>query len=259
VAAATSGALTYPQQATLQTTVIGPGTLTFWWMASGFAGTRYFSFSINGRNQATLSPTGWQQTTYYLGSGTNILLWTFYKSDTFCCATFAGYVDQVSFTPGGTAPAITSMSPNAYVRANSSAAFSVSAYGTPPLTYQWQFNSVTLYNKTNVLLSLANVQLTNAGIYTVVITNNVGVVTTNATLWVGQFAFNPNPTNTFMSPNGMQLELDGILTSNPVVVWDSTDLVNWLPLFTNSATTGSVQFIDVTATNIPARFYRAQE
>ena len=62
-----------------------------------------------------------------------------------------------------------------------------------------------------------------------------------------------------MSTNGFQLELDGILTTNPVVIYGSTDLVSWLPLFTNPATTSSIQFFDYTVTNLPARFYKSQE
>jgi hypothetical protein len=103
------------------------------------------------------------------------------------------------------------------------------------------------------------VQPTNAGIYSIIITNSFGAAITNAALWVGQFGLNTSPTNLFISTNGFQLKLDGILTTNSVVIFGSTDLVNWLPLFTNSAITGSVQFLDVTATNLPARFYRAQE
>jgi hypothetical protein len=168
-------------------------------------------------------------------------------------------VDEVSFTPGSTTPTITSMSPNAFVRANANVTLSVGAYGTPPLAYQWQLNNTNLPNKTNALLSLTGVQPANAGMYSVIITNSYATVTTNAALWVGQFALNTSPTNLFVSTNGFQLQLDGILTTNPVVIFGSTDLVSWLPLFTNSATTGSVQFLDVTATNLPARFYRAQE
>lgn len=261
ISAAQSGQLGFPQTSSLQTTVTGPGTLTFWWKVSCYNSSYVgLNFFINSVGQATIQgEVDWQQKSYYLGEGTQTLLWIYFNNTSASSGQNAGWVDQVSFTPGGTPPTLTSMSPNAFVRANSSANFVVSAYGTPPLVYQWQVNSVNLLNKTNASLSLANVQPTNAGVYTVVITNNFGVIATNAALWVGQFAFNPNPPNMFVSTNGCQLELDGILTTNPVLIWGSTDLVNWLPLFTNSATTGSVQLLDVLATNIPVRFYRAQE
>jgi sugar lactone lactonase YvrE len=43
-----------------------------------------------------------------------------------------------------------------------------------------------------------------------------------------------------------------------VVVEGSTDLVNWLPLFTNTANGTPTNFIDSASTNFPGRFYRAR-
>ena len=48
------------------------------------------------------------------------------------------------------------------------------AAGTPPLSYQWSFNSNNIVNATNATLTLANVQLTNAGNYSVTVTNLYG-------------------------------------------------------------------------------------
>lgn len=151
------------------------------------------------------------------------------------------------------------MSPNTFVRANSSVGFGVGAYGTPPLAYQWQFNGTNLANKTSSTLNLFNVQTTNSGNYTVVITNGYGSISTNIALFVQQFSLDSGQTNLLMTTNGFQLLLNGVLTTNPVIFYGSTDMVNWLPLYTNPATTGSIQFFDYTATNLPARFYKAQE
>ena len=225
---------------------------------SPFPNTLSFSSSQGNASASVNSTTGWQQKSLYLGVGQQTLTWN-YSRYSFISAQSTGLVDQVSFTPGSTSPSISSMSPNSYVRANSSVVFSVGAYGTPPLAYQWQLNGTNLLSKTNAFLNLAGVQPINAGIYSVTITNGFGSIATNAALWVGQFALNTGPTNLFTSTNGFQLNLGGVLTTNPVVIFGSTDLVNWLPLFTNSATTGSVQFLDVNATNMPTRFYRAQE
>jgi hypothetical protein len=37
------------------------------------------------------------------------------------------------------------------------------------------------------------------------------------------------------------------------------DFLNWQPLFTNPPVVGTLQFLDVQATNRPARFYRLEE
>jgi alpha-tubulin suppressor-like RCC1 family protein len=256
VVAAQSGAVGNGQQSLLQTTVTGPGTLTFWWDISSF-GT--LSFSINGLQLGSIRiSTGWQQRTFYLGAGTQTLAWNYAGSSIFFGAN-AAWLDQISFIPGGTAPIITSASTNSLVNMNANAAFSVGATGTPPLAYQWQFSETNILNQTNPMLTLLNVQPANSGIYSVVITNNYGSISTNVTLFVQPFSLNTGSTNLMMTTNGFQLLLNGVLTTNPVIILQSTDLVNWLPIYTNPATTGSIQFLDVTATNLPAGFYRAQE
>jgi hypothetical protein len=57
------------------------------------------------------------------------------------------------------------------------ALFSVQATGTEPLGYQWRFYSSDLVNETNTTLVLTNVQVANAGPYTVVVSNVDGMVT----------------------------------------------------------------------------------
>ena len=47
----------------------------------------------------------------------------------------------------------------------------------------------------------------------------------------------------------------GIPSSLPYVIQASTDLVGWLPIFTNSMA-GLLNFVDFDSTNYPARFYR---
>ena len=262
VEAAQSGLVANGQKSILQTAVTGPGTLTFWWMFSPltppFPNSLSFSTSQSNNAASVSSTSGWQQKTFYLGAGTQTLGWT-YSRFSFVSGQSTGYVDQVSFIPGGTAPIITNAPVTRLVRANANTSFTVGAAGTPPLVYQWQFNQNSLTNQTNATLTLLNVQPTNSGNYSVTITNNYGSLSTNAALSVEQFVLNTSPTNLWMTTNGFQLQLDGILTANPVVILESTDLVSWLPIYTNPATTGSIQLLDFTATNLPARFYRAQE
>jgi hypothetical protein len=58
--------------------------------------------------------------------------------------------------------------------------FTVAAIGTGPLRYRWHFNGVPITNlptATNATLSVTNIQPSSDGLYTVVITDNVGPVT----------------------------------------------------------------------------------
>jgi pectate lyase len=76
--------------------------------------------------------------------------------------------DQINVLPGGTAM------------------FSVTASGSDPLSYQWYFNNSTLLTgATDPTLTITNVQISNAGTYSVVVNNVAGSATSsNAVLTV---------------------------------------------------------------------------
>ena len=63
--------------------------------------------------------------------------------------------------------------------------FTVTASGTAPLFYQWQFNTTNISGATATNYAIASAQTTNAGSYTVIITNLAGKATSDvATLTV---------------------------------------------------------------------------
>jgi DNA-binding beta-propeller fold protein YncE len=98
------------------------------------------------------------------------------------------YVDSLalSHAPPAVPPAITQQPTNQTVVVGATATFSVTATGTLPLSYQWYFNETNLLaGATDTSLILTNVQLTNAGIYSVLVTNAFGSATSsNAVLTV---------------------------------------------------------------------------
>ena len=57
--------------------------------------------------------------------------------------------------------------------------FSVTAGGVPAVAYQWRLTSTNLLNATNTSLSLTNLRASQAGNYTVVITNSAGSLTSS--------------------------------------------------------------------------------
>lgn len=80
---------------------------------------------------------------------------------------------------GGDAPAITTQPVNLTAPAGGSATFSVTATGSPPLTYQWSFNGTPLDGRTDASLALDNIQSGNAGSYAVTVSNAFGSTTSN--------------------------------------------------------------------------------
>ncbi|HZL79849.1 MAG TPA: LamG-like jellyroll fold domain-containing protein [Candidatus Limnocylindrales bacterium] len=106
------------------------------------------------------------------------------------------------FTP--VPPSITSQPTNQTVFAGQTASFSVSASGTPPLSYQWRFNTTNIVGATNTTLILPNAQLTNAGNYTVLVSNVVNsILSSNALLTVkdilDHFTWGQIPSPRFMN------------------------------------------------------------
>jgi hypothetical protein len=66
---------------------------------------------------------------------------------------------------------------------------SLVASGPGPLTYQWSYNSQTISGATNAILTVTNLQTTNAGTYSVIINNPYGA--TNAALVLNVVAPSP--------------------------------------------------------------------
>jgi hypothetical protein len=83
-------------------------------------------------------------------------------------------------------PSITTQPQNQAINVGSSATFNVTATGSAPLNYQWWFNGTNLLaGATNSSLTLTNVQMDDAGNYSMVVTNTAGSVTSsNAVLTV---------------------------------------------------------------------------
>jgi len=206
-AALQSGSIISGQQSTLQTSVTGPGTLTFWWNIDSMFGYgyNYLIFSVNGIEQSRITfITGWLQITNYLGAGDQVLLWTFTQPIDSAVSP-AGYVDQVSFVPGGTPPLVAQNPTNQIVLRGSNATLNATARGTPPLIYQWQLNGTNLEAATNAYLSLSNVQFTNEGYYSVVVSNAFGVTNSStAYLNVVDFTESLDATNLVWSSGGSQ-------------------------------------------------------
>jgi sugar lactone lactonase YvrE len=107
-------------------------------------------------------------------------------------------------TVNGIPPFITTQPTNQPVVVGGTATFSVTAGGTPSLSYRWYFNGTNLLaGATNTLLTLTNVQTTNTGNYSVVVTNVAGSVTSsNATLTVVPLLITTQPTNQAVAPGG---------------------------------------------------------
>ncbi len=78
--------------------------------------------------------------------------------------------------------------------------FSAEAVGLPPLSWQWRFNGADIAGATGTALTLTNVQFSDAGEYTAVVSNSGGTTTsavgTLTVIWPAPVAdFTAQPTN----------------------------------------------------------------
>ncbi|MBW8865141.1 MAG: immunoglobulin domain-containing protein, partial [Verrucomicrobia bacterium] len=80
------------------------------------------------------------------------------------------------------APIIITQPTNLTVTAHGTAAFNVTAQGTGPLAYQWNFNGTNISGATNFTLTLNDVSLAQAGYYSVLVSNLAGFVTSSNVL-----------------------------------------------------------------------------
>lgn len=91
------------------------------------------------------------------------------------------FVDNVFVVQGvGSPPSITGEPQSRTNAVGTTASFSVTAGGLAPLSYQWYYNTSTpLPAGTNATLTLANVQGSDAGTYSVIVTNSVNSATSS--------------------------------------------------------------------------------
>lgn len=161
---------------------------------------------------------------------------------------------------------ITSQPPSQVVVGPTNVNLTVGAVGNPPLAYQWTKNGTNAPNGNSATLSLTNVLRTDAGTYSVFITNGFSSLqSSNAVLRVLVPERLAQPT--LVPGNVIQLQFDdadggALLTTNDLATFTvlaSTNLVDWFSITnTLTVTNGSIIFQD-SITNAAHRYYRVLE
>lgn len=157
--------------AVFSVTVSGSPTLTYVWRKDG--ATLANGGNVAGATSATLTLSNIQATDI---ASYDVVVTNSAGNATSTAAT-------LSVTPA--APTITTQPTAQSTSVGGTAAFTVTATGTSGFTYQWFKGATQLVNAGNVsgatsaTLSLTNVQTTDAGAYSVVVTNSVNSATSN--------------------------------------------------------------------------------
>lgn len=159
-------------------------------------------------------------------------------------------------------PLITTQPQNQAVPVGSDVSFNAVAAGGAPEIYYWSLNQTNpLTSGTNITtLSLTNVQLSDAGLYSAIITNS-----TNST---GSVTSSPAILFVYTNPAQLAAQLDtpiadGLgnfqfnivgVTGFNYVLQASTNLTDWVSLQTSVV---PFSYTDTNSANWPQRFYRA--
>ena len=99
--AARSGTISHNGSSYMQTTVTGPGIISFWWYASSEGGSRDYLEFLDGTSQlGTIGGTSaaWTKCSYPIGAGSHTLKWNYRKNGSVSSGLDAGFVDQVVWT-----------------------------------------------------------------------------------------------------------------------------------------------------------------
>lgn len=151
----------------------------------------------------------------------------------------------------GTAPVITNEPVSQSVSQGGDATFTVGADGTLPLSYQWRFNQANIPGATSASYTRSNVQPTQVGNYSVIVSNTAGfTISTDATLNL------IIPTPVLTTPVAGVLQWEGLSNLN-YTVQSSTNLAttNWTALGTVTSPNGLLSFTNAPATEAQ-RYYR---
>jgi hypothetical protein len=144
----------------------------------------------------------------------------------------------------------------------------VKAGGTKPLSYQWFFGASLIPNATNSSLFLTNLQVTQSGVYTVVVANIGRTVRTNATLTVtpvltsailaaGLAAPAPAGVRLYIertSTGRVNLIIDGV--AMPCDLQQSADFIHWETIRTLVPEDGANRRFELPESAAPQMFYR---
>ncbi len=97
-------------------------------------------------------------------------------------------------TPGGKnillpAPSISTQPASQTVASGSSATLTVTGSGSAPLTYQWMFNNAPISGATSPALTVSSATIANDGVYTCVLANTAGSLTSSTADLIVQSSF----------------------------------------------------------------------
>ena len=153
-------------------------------------------------------------------------------------------------------PQITTQPHSQTILQETTAAFGVAAQGTSPIAYQWNFNNAPITGATTSAYTIANVQTTVAGSYSVIVSNSASSVASATAI----LSITPSPTrllNINVTSNHIATLLWNTDTSSNYTLQYKNSLLDsqWTSLSNVTASASTLSISDDAGTN-KLRFYQ---
>ena len=144
----------------------------------------------------------------------------------------AGLYHNLILINGGW-PYITGQPVSQTVQAGANVTLATAAIGQPILYFQWELNGTNMIGATNFWLTLTNVPVGSAGDYVCIASNVFGTVFSSTAI-LNVLRTTPYFENSMQFGKGtLGLELNGLSGHGSVIIYASTNMVNWISIFTN--------------------------
>lgn len=180
--AARSGAIGDDGDSWIETSLVGPGTLNFWWRVSSDDNNGYdwLLLEVDGDYYDEIAgDSGWNQYEIQFGPGSHTVRWTYFKDASGVANLDAAFLDEVSFTTAN-APQITQHPFSQTNYPGYQVALIAEANATPAPTWQWYKSGVLIPGATSTFYSPTNSGTAGvAGNYHAVASNASGSANTH--------------------------------------------------------------------------------
>ncbi|HZQ46260.1 MAG TPA: immunoglobulin domain-containing protein, partial [Verrucomicrobiae bacterium] len=159
------------------------------WAADNGAVAMYLNNTLTGNTIPVIYGFNhWTPFTISSGfiTGQNTIRFVVTNTDNFPTGLRVEYTNAIAACAPCVPPYINWITPSQTLPEFSTATFNVNAGGTPPFSYQWQFNNTPIAGATNSTLQLHSIGFSAGGLYSVIISNPCGVVTGHVRLSVSK-------------------------------------------------------------------------
>src|ERR1043166_3113371 len=141
-------------------------------------GTNWVVTTVAGQAGVTGSADGTGSNARFFypgGAGIN-------SAGSFCVADLGNNTIRTGVSSVNSSPSILTQPQNQTANQGQNASFSVTATGSAPLSYQWLFYGTNLIGATATSYTVSNAQPANAGPYSVVVSNSLGMISSSNAL-----------------------------------------------------------------------------